>query len=306
MGGQRDRFRSVDGMIDGAMIGLAHALAMLTYVLGCMIQVLPIPWKGLRAHGPQLMMDGLVAELATVSVTLVPVLVDWITGIFETGFDGHFSAQPTAIALIITQLTALDASLFLLISTLSTTVILAPVAYALSSMLGPLLMATTVALIVWIIVQVVIGLLPSIWLTMYFSGIVMFAIPFRIGRSLGSTLMATSIVLVVMLPVMPAIAIWFEGKLGYEGAIKPVEDIINKSKSNPLQFLKLIPQLPLSIASLMAAVIISLVAFPFAYFLVVSIVARSLASLLGSNSVGPSASSFILTPAWEMGGSLRK
>jgi hypothetical protein len=293
-------------MIDGAMIGLAHALAMLTYVLGCMIQVLPIPWKGLRAHGPQLMMDGLVAELATVSITLVPVIVEWITGILDTAFDGQFSSQPTAITLIITQLTALDASLFLLISTLSTTVVLAPVAYALSSMLGPLLMATTVALIVWIIVQVVIGLLPSIWLTMYFSGIVLFAIPFRIGRSLGSTLMATSIVFAVMLPVMPAIAIWLEGKLGYEGAIKPVEDIIDKSKSNPVEFLKLIPQFPVSIASLMAAVMLSLVAFPFAYFLIVSRVARSLASLLGSNSVGPSASSFILTPAWEMGGSVRK
>jgi len=119
-------------------------------------------------------------------------------------------------------------------------------------------------------------------------------------------MMATSIVLVVMLPIMPAIAIWLEAKLGYEGAIKPVEDIVDASKSDPLQFLALIPQLPLSIASLMAAVILSLVVFPFAYFLVVSMVARSLASLLGSNSVGPSASSFILAPAWEIGGSVRK
>jgi hypothetical protein len=293
-------------MVDSAMIALAEALAMLTYFFGCMIQLIPVPWKGLRAHGPQLMMDGLVAELATVSVTLVPIVVEWATGILQAGFEGSINNQPTAIALIIAQLTALDASLFLLISVLSTTVVLSPVAVALANMLGPLLTVTMVALILWIIVQVVIGLLPSIWLGLYFTGVVFLAIPFRIGRSLGSTMMATSIVLAVMLPIMPSMAIWFEGKLGYEGAVKPVNDIIEKSKSDPLEFLSLIPQLPLSVASLMAAVILALVVFPFAYFLVVSMVARNLAALLGSNSIGPPASSFILTPAWEIGGGVKK
>lgn len=293
-------------MVDGAMIGLAHSLAMLTYFLGCMIQLLPVPWKGLRAHAPQLMMDGLVAELATSSVGLVPLVVQWVSDIIQQGFDTPFSTQPAATALIVSQLVALDASLLFLISALSTSVVLAPVASALSNMLGPLLMAVTVSLIIWMIVQVITGFLPSIWLSLYFAGVVFLAIPFRIGRSLGSTMMASSIVLVVMLPIMPSIAIWFEAMLGYEGAIRPVEEIIEKSKANPMDFLKLIPQLPLSLASLMAAVVLALVAFPFGYLLILSMVARSLASLLGGNSVGPSLSSFVLTPAWEVGGSLKK
>ncbi|MEW6603468.1 MAG: hypothetical protein AB1351_02130, partial [Thermoproteota archaeon] len=154
--------------------------------------------------------------------------------------------------------------------------------------------------------QTAIGFIPAIWIALYTVGVVFMAIPFRMGRRLGANMMASSIVLVVMMPFMPSLAIWLEGHLGYQTAIKPVENIIEKSKSNPLELLKLVPQLPLSLASLMVSVVLALVVFPFAYFFLMSMAARSIASLLGSNSGGPSLSSFVITPAWEAGGRLTK
>ncbi|GEM_PF-2920568 len=293
-------------MVEGSMIGLAHSLAVLAYFLGIMMQTLPIPWKSIRAYGPMLMWDAVVAEIATATIGLVQILVLWVSNLLQQSIDAPFTTSSNAMAIIISQLSALDSSLFVLIATLSASVILAPVASALSSILGPILTWTTVALIVWLIVQSILGFLHTIWISLYTLGVIFLAIPFRLGRRLGSTMMATSIVLIIMLPFMPSLAIWLEGNLGYHSAIQPIEDIIAKSKGNPLKLLKLIPQLPVSVASLMVSVVLSLVIFPFAYFFIVSMVARSLASLLGSNAAGPSVSSFVLTPAWELGGKFTK
>jgi hypothetical protein len=288
------------------MIGLAHSLAVLTYMLGVLMQTLPVPWKSIRAYGPMLMWDGVIAEIATLSIGLVQLLVHWVASLLQQSIGAPFTGPGGEMALIITQLSALDASLFLLISTLSTSVVMAPVASALSSMLGPLLTLTTVALIVWLIVQTILGFLSTIWISLYTIGVVLLAIPFRLGRRLGATMMASSIVLMVMLPFMPSMAIWLEGNLGYSTAIKPVEDIIAKSKKNPLELLKLIPQLPISVAGLMVSVVVALVIFPVAYFLIVSMVVRSLAAMLGGNASSPSIQSFVLTPAWDIGGRLSK
>ena len=293
-------------MVDGAMIGLANSLAVLTYFLGCMIQLLPIPWKGLRAHGPQLMMDGIIAQVAAGSVVLVQLLVQWVNNMLQQNLGAPFVGETGAMTLIVSQLTALDASIFLVISVLSTTVVLAPVAYTLSNMFGPILTTTTVALIIWLILQAVLGFLPSIWISLFTLGVVFLAIPFRIGRRLGSTLMASSITAMIMLPLMPSMAIWLESYLGYETAIKPVQDTIEKAKGNPVESLKLLAQLPLSLAGLMVSVVVALVLFPFAYLLIVSMVTKNLSALLGSNSVGPTMSSLILVPAWEMGRSIGK
>ncbi len=291
-------------MVDGAMIGLALSLSTLSYTCGVLFQTLPLPWRSLKAHGPALMMDGVTSQIAILTIGLVQSLIQWISNLLQQSIGAPFNTSTNAMTVIVTQLSTLDASLFLLIATLSTTVILAPVASALSSILGPILTWTTVALIVWLIVQAILVFLPTIWITLYTLGVVFLAIPFRIGRRLGSTMMATSLTLIIMLPFMPSLAIWLEGNLGYESALQPIEDIIAKSKSNPFMLLALIPQLPVSLASLMVSVVLSLVIFPFAYFFVVSMVARSLASLLGSNASGPSISSFVLTPAWEIGGKL--
>jgi hypothetical protein len=292
-------------MVDGAMFGLALAVAMMTYMSGATIQVLPVP-RSLRSYGPMLMWDGVVAQAATLSVGLVQILVQWVSNLLRESLGPPFTSSTNEITIIVAQLASLDAGLFLLISALSTSTVMAPAASALSSMLGPLLTWVTVALIVWVMVQAILGFLPTLWLTLYTTGVIFLGIPFRIGRRLGTTMMAASITLMVMLPFMAPLALWLEGHLGYTAAIRPIENIIEQSRSNPLALLRRVPQLPISLAALMVSVIMALVIFPFAYFFIISMVARSLASLLGSNAAGPSISSFVLTPAWETGSRLSK
>ncbi|MGI0017058.1 MAG: hypothetical protein ACREBU_26850, partial [Nitrososphaera sp.] len=65
--------------MQGELLAVAHALAALLYTLGVLVQTLPIPYASIKIHGPQLMKDGVISELAILSVSLVTLLVSWIS-----------------------------------------------------------------------------------------------------------------------------------------------------------------------------------------------------------------------------------
>ncbi|MBI3859780.1 MAG: hypothetical protein HY296_06065 [Thaumarchaeota archaeon] len=275
-------------MVDtGSLLGLGQSLALLTYVLGVLFQTLPIPVKSIRAHGPSLMWDGIVAEFALLSVNIVRLLELWISRIIQQSIGSPFNYQPLAIATILAQLSALDASFLLLISAMSASVILAPVANALSSVLGPALTWTTIAIVIWVITQIAAGLITQIWLSAYILGIVFLAIPFQLGRRFGILLMSSSIILAIGLPLMPSMAIWLEGYLGYQTAILPLQNILSQIATNPLLIGNLLATIPQAIGGILAAVVIALIVFPFAYLFILSLFIRSLANLLGGSSGGP-------------------
>lgn len=291
--------------MQGELLAVGHSMAALLYVLGLLFQTLPIPFPSIKAHGPQLMKDGVISEIAIASVSLVSLFVSWISEMFSTAVNMPVSPD-VAFGIIITQLSAIAAAILLLIGTLSATVVFAPLAGAISSATSSILMVVTVALIVWTIVKAVGIIITSTWLSFYIFGLVMFALPFRIGRSVGAMLMAGALVAVIAIPIMPSVAVWLQSSIGYDTGVSPIEDTISKIKknSNPLLITRLLTQIPEMIANLMVAVVISTILFPFAYLLIVSMITRSVARLLGGSS-GTSVSSFVLAPAWDIGGKLK-
>jgi len=142
---------------------------------------------------------------------------------------------------------------------------------------------------------IVINLFPQIWLSLYTFGICFFAIPFRIGRSLASYFMSSSIVLAIGLPPMPSISLWLEGYIGYQGSVKPFQDIISQVQTNPLLILQLIATIPVAIGNLLASIVIALIIFPLVYIFMLTTIARGLAKLIGGSSGGPTLTRFILT-----------
>lgn len=114
----------------GSLIGLAHGLAVLNYTLGVLFQTLPIPRKELKSWGPTLMWDAVVTEFALGSVSLVSLTISWISAAIKESLGLPFSSNSLAITTVIAQLTSLDASLLLLITGLSFTVVLVSIAQA--------------------------------------------------------------------------------------------------------------------------------------------------------------------------------
>lgn len=287
--------------MQGELLAVGHSLAALLYVIGVLVQTLPIPYASIKAHGPQLMKDGVISEIAILSVSIVTLLVSWISQMFSTAVQMPVGPD-AAFGIILAQLTAIEISILLLIGFVSSTIILAPLAFAISSITSSILTFVTVALIIWLIVKAISGIIVASWLSFYIFGLVMFAFPFRIGRSVGAMFMAASIVAVIAIPIMPSVAIWLQGSLGSETALSPIDNTISKIKKNPnpLLVVRLITQIPEMIGNLMVSVVVSLILFPFAYLLVVSMISQSVARLLGGSS-STSVSSFVLAPAWDTG-----
>lgn len=284
----------------GTFLGLSYGLSALTWSLGILVQTMPVPRKEIRVWGPCLMMDSVISLFALGSVNLVQILMRWVSEMLNQSVGSPFNNPSIAMVTILSQLTMLDTALLLLISAVSATIVLAPVASALSSMFSHSLTWVTTAIILWLIIQWILMVLPRVWVTAYTLGIVFFAIPFRIGRKLGTLLMATSIVLAIGLPLMPSIAIWLEGNFGYENSLRPLQDLLSQVQQNPLTIVNLVATLPSIIGNLLVAVIISLLIFPFAYIFILSVLARSLSNVLGGAASGPSLSSFTIAPAREL------
>jgi len=282
-------------METGTMLGLAHSLAVLTYIFGVLIQTLPLPKHEWKAHGPDLLWDACVSELAIGVVSTIQLAVNALSSLLQSTIPGPFNSSTASFAVVMSQLVMIDAAIFLLISAVNATVVLVPIAEILARMLGSISNACTMAIVLWSTIYIVIQLFPAVWLTLYELGICFFAMPFRIGRKLGSYLMSGSIVLAVGLPLMPSLAIWLEGYIGYQGFLAQFQEIMCQIQSNPLAVAKLIELLPLAIGNLMAAVVIALIIFPLVYMFMLSAISKGLARLMGGSS-GPTLTRFVLNP----------
>lgn len=284
----------------GSLLGIAHGLASLTYVCGVLMQTLPVPKSEWKAWGPSMLWDAVISEIAIGTISTVQLLVSAISNILGTSFGGPFISLALSFTSIISQLVVIDATLLFLISLVSSTVVLGPIAEILAKMLGPLATWVTIAIIIWSIIYIIISFFPSLWLTIYSVGVCFFAIPFRIGRGLATNLMALAIVLAIGLPPMPSIALWIEGYIGYQTFLGQLQAALNQVQTNPLAIFQL-SSMPSLIGNIGASVAIALILFPLAYLFMLSIIARSLAHLLGGSATGVTVSKFILTPAREIG-----
>lgn len=288
----------------GTMLGIGHGFAIMTYIIGVSIEAMPVPFKRIKLLGPTLVSDAILAEVGLASVSLIDMLVRWISSTIQQSIGSPFNYSPTALTAILAQLSSLEAAMILLIGAVSSTVILAPVAAALSSMLGSALYWVTVAIVVWLILQSISAALPSIWISVYVLGLVFLALP-RIGRSFGTLLMSSSIVLAVGLPLAPSIAVWLEASMGYDGVVNPFQNLTSQILANPANAAQLISSLPMLVGNLFASVVVALVIFPFAYLFVLSLIIRDVSKLLGSASSSP-AFNYILSPAYQTGSQVRR
>lgn len=279
----------------GLLIGLAHGLTALTYVLGVLVQTLPIPKAEWKAWGPIMMWDAVIAEIAIGLVYAVQLGVAYVFNIIQTSFS--IPLNPTvSYALITAQLVSIDAAVVLLISALSATVVLAPVAELFSRMLGSVVSWVTNAIILWTVIYAIIGIIPRVWLILYEVGIVFYALPFRLGRRFGAYLMGGSITAATSIPLLPSLAIQLEAYLGYELALKQFQDAVNSVISNPLAVGQLLASIPTLIAGILQAVVIALIMFPISYLFAVSVIAKSLSNALGGSS---GSGRFALIPSGE-------
>ncbi|MEM3489538.1 MAG: hypothetical protein QXO75_07805 [Nitrososphaerota archaeon] len=288
----------------GALLALGHSLAWLTYVLGVLFQTFPSPRRSLKAWGPTLMVDAVIAEFALASVGLVESLVNWVSQMIQTTLGSPFN--PTAsFVVIVTELAAMDTVLISIMALLSSIPELSLIAQTVGNLLNPALTIVTSTLILWMILQFFASFIPSIWLTAYTLGVVFYALPFRIGRRLGSYLLSSSIVLTIAIPLMPSLAISIQNLLGYKLLIQPLQDALSSLQANPFEIFDILFILTTATPRIVAAMAISLIIFPPVFLFMVSALIKGVANAIGGAASGPMIQSFTIVPAWELGGALK-
>lgn len=289
----------------GSLLALGHSLAWLTYVLGVLFQTLPLPRKALKAWGPTLMVDAVIAEFALASIGIVESLVNWVSQTIQAALGSPFN--PTAsFVIIVAELAAVDTMLVSILVALSSIPELALIAQTVSNLLNPALTIVTSALVLWIILEIIASFIPSLWLTTYALGIVFYALPFRVGRRLGSYLLSSSTVLTIAIPLMPCLAMGLQSFLGYRLLIQPLQDSLSSLQTNPFEIFNIVSILSTAIPRIIAAIVISLILFPPIFLFMVSAIIRGVANAIGGAASGPMVQSFTIIPAWELGGVLTR
>ena len=267
---------------------IAFSLAILTYFLSpLMMNVYKKEWV---AWGITMRNDALVAMVAIGSVSLIKSLLDFVQSLITQSAGSSLATSGVAFAEVMTQLTGIEVALVAVMAVVSAIPLTSfqGIVIILGHVLGPAISASTGAIILWVVLQSLSNIMPTLFLTMFSSGLVLWSIPFRIGRSVGSYLMALAMVLFVGLPLAAPAAIWIENYVLTSsdlGNLSGLADRIPKNNPIPLGNFIAVNIVEL-VARVIAGVIVALIVFPALFLAMLGVLARAVANLIGGSSGG--------------------
>ncbi len=180
---------------------VAVDLAMLTYMLGVLILALPIPYRPLKAWGPRLIADALMAAVLASSVTLITSAGDMILGQLGVDWPAFYEWLSGRTAALVSVFASLTYASSLVKST------------DYSFLASPLKMAATYLATAFSSLKIIYLLSSFVYVfkdKLAVIGILMYSIPFRLGKGVGSFMIAASIVMYVGFPLMPQFVATFE------------------------------------------------------------------------------------------------
>ena len=210
------------------LLTLSLYLAALTYFIGVLIYMLPLPFKGLKEWGPTLIKD---AIYVTVWISIYNYVLGFAQGMltaFGTSWNNYLSylgSEETSLGEIylyilflyfLTYLPQLIQSYWKIDLTSLTGIILFVASFLINFFLGGIihniqdllksLASETLNIIFFLIVLQTISLLiykgAPILIVL---GILLMSLPFRIGRRAGSMFIATALVFYIGIPLMPVV-----------------------------------------------------------------------------------------------------
>ncbi len=171
---------------------IAYYLSILTFYLGAIMYLLPIPLSGLKRWGPRLISDAFLILVLALTVDTIFSVADFVRLIL----GGDWTRFLTFVKGLIAQ------------NTLSI-IILSQAQYALSriglsKILSIVTQSIAYSLYALLMLYIISVIIKSSYEWIASLGIALMAIPFRIARNAGAFLLAFSIVFYTALPLYPS------------------------------------------------------------------------------------------------------
>ena len=200
----------------------AAILATITYTLGGLLFMLPIPVHGVKKWGQNMIKDGIYATFLAAIYKFILSITKIIMGMLHISWQSYIltlTAEELAVGgayIFLSSLLSLE-SFFSSIPILGTIVSIVggkEFIKGLASSLGATLQFITMLYAFSVFIEFTAPLLIAI-------GIMFMALPFRIGKDAGAFLISFSLVLYVGLPFLPTFdsiifGVMFQGQSMYE------------------------------------------------------------------------------------------
>jgi len=264
---------------------VAFSLASLTYFLSPLM--MNLHKKELVAWGIILRNDSLIAMIGIGSVSAIQLLLGFVQQLVAESSGSSITSSGIAYTEVMAQLTAIEVAFVSIMAVTSVLPTMQGFSIIIGYVLGPAISATTGAIILWVILQSLSNVMPTLFLTLFSTGLLLWSIPFRIGRGAGSHLMALSMVLFVGLPLAAPSAMWIESYVLTSSDLNNLTGLSDTIPTNYLSPSFLSSFLTANFADIIARVIagttIALIIFPALFLALLGIFARSVARLIGGS-----------------------
>lgn len=176
-------------------------MAILTYNLGVVIYVLPVPIKSIKKWGVNMMYDAISAAILISSFSLMTNLTNYILNLLGASWSSFFtwiSSRAALIFAIFSSLTYIGGLLrnpLLGILTSPINIVLGYLSAALSAIKALLFLGSFI---------------QEYYRHIILLGILLYSLPFRIGKSAGAYLISFALVFFICMPLMPAFVETFQ------------------------------------------------------------------------------------------------
>jgi len=174
---------------------VAFYLSILTYYLGVLIKMIPIPIYGLKKWSSQLMVDGVFSAILVFSYSTIKWLITYIGSILGVDWDSFYSWFYSEVTIVI--------GLIFVLKTIGIGLSTIGLDFLAKSIVSPLVSSLTYLLLFLFTSVVLISILITVADKILALGLILHAIPFRITRASGSSLIALVIVFSIGTPLLP-------------------------------------------------------------------------------------------------------
>jgi len=212
----------------------AFYLSALSYYIGTLLYMIPIPFYGVKKWAPTLMVDGIFSAILVFAYTILLWLIEYFGGLLGSDWTSFYTWLGVKTGIVATLMTVLR-------------VIAASASFTgakviVSSVISPLISSLTYVTMTLLTIAIIAVIITSYGARLLALGILLHAVPFRLTRASGAMIISIIMIFSIGLPIMPLYVELLSQPIGVpdlivvDYGIAYVKIYINDSIGNPISF----------------------------------------------------------------------
>ncbi len=212
----------------------AFYLSALSYYIGTLLYILPIPFYGVKKWAPTLMVDGIFSAILVFAYTILLWLIEYFGGLLGSDWASFYTWLGVKTGIVATLMTILR-------------VIAASASFTgakviVSSIITPLISSLTYVTMTLLTIAIIAIIITSYGARLLALGILLHSVPFRLTRASGAMIISIVMVFSIGLPIMPLYVELLSQPIGMpdlmvvDYGIAYVKIYINDSIGKPISF----------------------------------------------------------------------